>query len=65
VSVTTAFSVVDVPEFTSKEVVPGLPKALIVMDCTGQVVKDNGWLFTLPTLAKMEVWPGLLATAIS
>jgi hypothetical protein len=65
-SVTVAFSVVAVPALTVNEVVvDGLFTAARVIDCTGQVVNDTGWLLTLPALAAIRVEPGLLACAVS
>jgi hypothetical protein len=65
-SFTVAFSVVAVPTLTVNEVVVGgLFKATRVIDCTGQVVNDTGWLLTLPALAAISVEPGLFACAVS
>jgi hypothetical protein len=57
-SITVASSVEADPTVT---VVGELFSTERLMDCTGQVVNDTGWLFTLPTLAKIRVDPGLLA----
>ena len=40
-----------------------LPFTVSVIDCTGQVVKLTGTLFTPLMLAKMEVMPGVTAVA--
>jgi hypothetical protein len=64
-SVTVAFSVVAVPALTVNEVVVGgLFTAARLIDWTGQVVNDTGWLLTPPALAKMRVEPGLFACAV-
>jgi hypothetical protein len=61
-SVTVAFSVVAVPVLTVNEVVVGgLFTAARLIDWTGHVVNDTGWLLTAPALAKIKVAPGLLA----
>jgi hypothetical protein len=57
-SVTVAFSVAAEPTVT---VVGALFWTTRLIDCTGQVVNDTGWLLTLPALAKIKVAPGLLA----
>jgi hypothetical protein len=62
-SVTVAFTVADVPLLSVIGDAPAL-STLRVIDCTGQVVKGRGWLFTLPTLAKINAEPGLPAVAI-
>jgi hypothetical protein len=63
ISVTVAFKVVEVPEFTTKEVA-GFPSALREMVCTGQVVNCTGWLLTPLAEAKTEVEPGEFAVAV-
>jgi hypothetical protein len=62
-SVTVAFTVADVPLLSVIGDAPAL-STLRVIDCTRHVVNGNGWLFTLPTLAKMNAEPGLPAVAI-
>jgi len=61
-SVTVAFSVVAVPALT---VVGELFCTARLMDCTGHVVNDAGWLLTPPALAAIRVEPGLFACAVS
>lgn len=63
-SVTVAFSVVEVPVFTTNDLL-GFPTAPIEIDCTGQVVNCKGWLLIPLTVAKKEVEPGVLAPTIS
>jgi hypothetical protein len=62
-SITVAFTVAEVPLLSVIGDGPAL-RTVRVMDCTGQVVNGKGWLFTLPTLAKINAEPGLLAVAI-
>ena len=57
VSTTVAVTVLPLPEVTLMEFVV-LPVTASVIDCTAQVVKSRGWLFTLPLLATSEVIPG-------
>lgn len=65
-SITVALSVVAVPALTVNEVVVGgLFTAARLIDCTGQVVNDTGWLLTAPALAAIRVEPGLFACAVS
>ena len=63
VSVTVAFKVVELFALTRNELSP-LPKALMEIDCTGQVVNCTGELLTPPELAKNELTPGVFAVAI-
>ena len=62
-SVTVAFTVADVPLLSVIGDAPAL-STLKMIDCTGHVVKGKGWLFTFPTLAKMNAEPGLPAVTI-
>src|SRR6266567_660693 len=63
-SVTVAFSVVEVPVLTTKEVA-GVPKARMEMDWTGHVSNCSGRLCVPPALVKNRLMPGVLAVAIS
>jgi len=62
-SFTVAFTVADEPR--RKDVVEDeLPATFREIDCTGQVVNGRGCEVTPPVVAKMEVVPGIFATAI-
>jgi hypothetical protein len=63
-SVTVAFSVVEVPVLTTKDVA-GFPRALMEMDSTGQVSNCSGRLWVPLTLVKKRLIPGAFAVAIS
>ena len=64
VSTTVAVTVLPLPEVTLMELVV-LPVTASVIDCTAQVVKSRGWLFTLPLLATSEVIPGVCAVTLT
>ena len=58
VSSTVGVTLVLVPFETTTELL-GLPWTIKVIDCTAQLVKGKGRLFTLLAVAKIEVRPGV------
>ena len=65
-SFTRAFTDMLVPELKRNDVVEdGFPGTLSEIVCTGQVVNGSGCDVAPPTLAKMDVVPGMFAEAIS
>ena len=63
-SVTVALTVADEPR-RNDVVEEGVPATFSEIDCMVQVVNGRGCDVTPPVVAKMEVVPGVAATAVS